>query len=109
MTIKAVNLYQQNWLSSDVSEGGYYIPCHEDDTTGEFVSFAKLDKNKSYQLMRSKGTVHFFVIDGEMIIGSEKYGKGTYVRIAGSKPFTPSTEKGCEILCIYPEGWELVE
>ena len=108
MAFKSINIKKQKWVESEVAKGGYYIPCHQDESTGEFVSFAKLDAVKSYEVMKGSGPVHFFVIKGELIIDTNRYGKGTYIRVDKSQSFKPSSEKGCEVLCIYPNGWELV-
>jgi hypothetical protein len=77
----------------------------KDENSGEKILFAKLDEGISYAKMKVLGPTHFYVIKGELIINDQKYNSGTYIRIDSDDDFTPRTEKGCEVLCIYTKGY----
>jgi hypothetical protein len=76
-----------------------------DENSGETIMFAKLDEGISYTKMKVFGPTHYYVIKGELIINDQKFDSGTYIRIDSDEEFTPRTEKGCEVLCIYTKGY----
>lgn len=73
--------------------------------TNEKIMFAKLEMGTSYAKMKVFGPTHYFVLKGELIIDNQGYEEGTYIRIESDQEYTPSTIKGCDVLCIYTGGY----
>ena len=110
MKIFSKKIDKNVWLPSKTEKNGrYYIDTFKDEFSKERVVFSKLDKGVAYSKIKTNCITHYFVIDGDFKINDSIYENGTYIMIDGSEIFTPSTENGCKVLCIYTKGYKRIE
>ncbi len=68
----------------------------------------KLEKNVSYEKIKAKGVAHYLVLDVILIIQDKSYPKNSYIRVEKGTGYTPNTNVGYEVLCIYTKGREKI-
>lgn len=110
MNVLSVNVNDKRWLhSKTLVEGRYYIEGYRDEKTGELVCWSKLYPDTSYAKIAAKGTIHYYVIIGRMAIADQTFDAGSYVRVENGQNVIPRSDLGCEVFCVYTQGYERME
>jgi hypothetical protein len=107
--IKTRNLVGISYIASNEIKGVSYKPLHH--ATGNwaqmnvsFTCLTKFDANVEYPELELLGPVEYLIMEGEININGQLYGKNDYIRIENGNVLGRATEKGCTVLCIYHKG-----
>jgi quercetin dioxygenase-like cupin family protein len=69
----------------------------------------RFDPDSSYPAHRHPGGEEYYVLDGELIDGPQRYGEGTFVWHPPGSVHRPRSELGATVLIFVPEGIELLD
>jgi anti-sigma factor ChrR (cupin superfamily) len=78
-----------------VVPGVSFRPLYLDNAKREVVAIVRCEPGILYPLHRHAGVEELFVLEGDMVIDGEVYGKGDYIRSAPGSVHAPDTRTGC--------------
>jgi anti-sigma factor ChrR (cupin superfamily) len=87
-------------------EGVRWKKLRFDPRTGESTVMLRFEPGAAYGMHRHPGGEQYYVLEGSLEDGGERYGAGTFVHHAPDSVHRPSSREGCLLLVVLPHPIE---
>jgi quercetin dioxygenase-like cupin family protein len=101
--------FNHEWRASKLGTGVSYKTLRRDEKTGGITVLLRFESGGAFPAHRHPAGEEVFVVEGEVRIGGQHFGKGDYVYTEPDGVHAVSSESGGTILVMLPKPVEILE